>query len=59
MPMAGLVNPATWMHARRGFIKAARHGEAKVEEVLDLIAELYAIEAEAQGRRLASGPRSL
>ena len=38
---------ACWMHARRGFIKAARAGEPGAETALDLIAELYAIEARA------------
>jgi len=48
MPTPDYTLAACWMHARRGFIKAARHGEAKAEEVLDLIAELYAVEAEAK-----------
>ena len=38
---------ACWMHARRGFIKAARAHEPGAEAALDLIAELYAIEARA------------
>ena len=36
-----------WMHARRGFIKAARAGIRAAEPILDLIGELYAVEAEA------------
>ncbi len=39
-----------WMHARRGFIKASNHGEEKADEVLDLIAGLYAVEAEATAK---------
>lgn len=38
---------ACWMHGRRGFVKASRNGEKTAEDVLDLIAELYAIEARA------------
>jgi len=38
---------ACWMHARRGFVKADRHGDAQAGNALDLIAELYAIESEA------------
>lgn len=41
---------ACWMHARRGFIKADRHGDAQAAIALDLIAELYAVEAEASAK---------
>ncbi len=41
---------ACWMHARRGFVKAERHGDQQAETALDLIAELYAIEDEAKAR---------
>jgi len=37
-----------WMHGRRGFHKADRLGEAQSQAALDLIGELYAIEAEAK-----------
>lgn len=36
-----------WAHGRREFVKAARHGEREAETALDLIAELYAVEAKA------------
>jgi transposase len=36
-----------WMHARRGFIRAAKAGMLQAEPILDLIGELYAVEAEA------------
>ena len=39
---------ACWMHARRGFFRAHKAGEADAVIVLDLIARLYAIEAEAR-----------
>ncbi len=39
---------ACWMHGRRGFVKAARHGEAEAEKALNLIGELYAVEARAR-----------
>ena len=39
---------ACWMHARRGFIRAARHGDELAEVALDLIAGLYRVEAEAK-----------
>lgn len=39
---------ACWMHGRRGFVKAARQGEAAAETALDWIAALYAIEARAE-----------
>lgn len=39
-----------WMHARRGFHKAAKRGMVEAEEALDLIGELYAVEALAMER---------
>lgn len=50
LPRPDYTLAACWMHGRRGFIKAARHGEAEAETALDLIAELYAVEAEARAR---------
>lgn len=41
---------ACWMHGRRGFVKAERHGDVAAGTALDFIAELYAIEAEAKAR---------
>lgn len=41
---------ACWMHARRGFVKAERHGDSQAGTALDLIARLYAIEDEARAR---------
>ena len=48
LPTPDYTLAACWMHGRRGFIKAARDGEAEAETALDLIAELYAIEADAR-----------
>lgn len=42
----GFTLVACWMHARRGFVQAEKNHPA-AREVLDLIAALYAIEAEA------------
>lgn len=39
-----------WMHARRGFHKAAKKGDQTAVEALDLIGELYAVEALAKER---------
>ena len=39
---------ACWMHGRRGFVKAERHGDVAASTALDLIAKLYAIEKRAQ-----------
>ncbi len=39
---------ACWMHARRGFFRAHKAGEVDALAVLDHIARLYAIEAEAR-----------
>ncbi len=39
-----------WMHARRGFIKAEKRGMKQAAEPLDLIGELYAVEALAKER---------
>ena len=50
LPTPDYTLAACWMHGRRGFIQAARHGEEAAEEVLDLIGELYAIEARAKER---------
>lgn len=41
---------ACWMHGRRGFVKAERHGDTQADVALDLIAELYAIEGEADAQ---------
>lgn len=38
---------ACWMHARRGFIRAARMGSEAAEPILDHIGALYAVEAQA------------
>jgi len=47
-----------WMHARRGFIKAQKKGAIQANEPLDLIGELYSIEAQA--KELAGGdPQAL
>lgn len=37
-----------WMHARRGFFQAESAGHAEAQTALDLIAQLYAIEAKAE-----------
>lgn len=47
-----------WMHARRGFHKAAKKGDPVAEEALDLIGELYAVEALAK-ERSAGDPAAL
>jgi transposase len=52
LPMPDYTLAACWMHARRGFVKSARQGEAQADFALDLIAELYAIEAKAEARVL-------
>ncbi len=39
--------PGCWAHARRGFVKAARSGDAVALEVVRLIAPLFAIERAA------------
>jgi transposase len=39
-----------WMHARRGFIKAAKKGDPVANQALDLIEKLYAVEALAKER---------
>lgn len=39
-----------WMHARRGFIKAAKKGDLVANDALDLIGEIYAVEALANER---------
>ncbi len=47
-----------WMHARRGFIKAEKRGAVEAAEPLDLIGELYAVEARAR-ERAAGDPDAL
>lgn len=47
-PLPNFLLAACWMHGRRGFVKAVRGGEVEANEALDLIAELYAVEAEAE-----------
>jgi len=46
------------MHARRGFIKAEKRGAVEAAEPLDLIGELYAVEARAK-ERAAGDPDAL
>ena len=47
-----------WMHARRGFFKAKKKGDSVADEALDLIGELYAVEALAK-ERAAGDPDAL
>ncbi len=47
-PQPDFTHSACWMHARRGFFRAHKAGEVDAKAVLDLIARLYAIEAEAK-----------
>lgn len=44
-----------WMHARRGFIKADRAGHPAAKRALDLIANLYRVEARAEETAKATG----
>jgi transposase len=48
LPTPDYTLSACWMHGRRGFVKATRHGEDAAETALDLIAGVYAVEARAR-----------
>ena len=50
LPQPDFTLAMCWMHARRGFIKAEKKGAVEAAEALDLIGELYAIEALAKER---------
>ena len=47
LPQPDFTLAMCWMHARRGFIKAAKKGAIEAERPLDWIGELYAIETMA------------
>ncbi len=53
LPQPDFTLAMCWMHARRGFIKAEKKGTVEANKPLDLIGELYAIEALA--KELAGG----
>ena len=50
LPVPNFTLAMCWMHARRGFIKAEKRGSPDAAEPLELIGELYAIEALAKER---------
>lgn len=50
LPQPDFTLAMCWMHARRGFIKAEKKGAVEAAEPLDLIGELYAVEALARQR---------
>ncbi len=50
LPQPDFTLAMCWMHARRGFIKAEKKGSVDAAEPLELIGELYAIEALAKER---------
>ncbi|MEO1603524.1 MAG: IS66 family transposase, partial [Pseudomonadota bacterium] len=50
LPQPDFTLAMCWMHARRGFIKAEKKGDTKAPEVLELIGQLYAVEALAKER---------
>lgn len=50
LPQPDFTLAMCWMHARRGFIKAEKKGAVEAAEALDLIGELYAVEALAKER---------
>lgn len=50
LPQPDFTLAMCWMHARRGFIKAEKKGSLQAAEPLDLIGELYAVEALAKER---------
>ena len=50
LPQPDFTLAMCWMHARRGFIKAEKKGTIEANEALDLIGELYAVEALAKER---------
>lgn len=58
LPQPDFTLAMCWMHARRGFIKAEKKGAVEADEPLDLIGELYAIEALAK-ERAAGDPDAL
>jgi transposase len=45
----GMVEVGCWSHARRGFVDALQSRPREATEVITLIAELYAVEAEVRG----------
>ena len=50
LPQPDFVLAMCWMHARRGFFKAQKKGAIEADEALDLIGEIYAVEALAKER---------
>lgn len=50
LPQPDFLLAMCWMHARRGFIKAEKKGAVEASEALDLIGEIYAVEALAKER---------
>ena len=58
LPVPDFTLAMCWMHARRGFIKAKKKGAVQATEPLDLIGELYAVEALAK-ERAAGDPDEL
>ena len=58
LPQPDFTLAMCWMHARRGFIQAAKKGAIEAEEPLDWIGELYAIEAMAAEGRIGSVDRA-
>jgi len=53
----GVIEVACWAHARRKFIEAHTSNHAEVERILELIGELYAVEAWAKTFRLSDEKR--
>lgn len=52
----GLTRAGCWAHARRKFIKAAEAGNQRASEVVDLIAKMYKVEADAKDQNLFGEP---
>jgi transposase len=50
LPQPDFTLAMCWMHARRGFHKASKKGAVEADEVLDIIGELYEVEALAKER---------
>lgn len=50
LPQPDFTLAMCWMHARRGFIKAEKKGSIQAAEPLEMIGELYAVEALAKER---------
>lgn len=50
LPQPDFTLAMCWMHARRGFYKAQKKGAVEADEALDIIGELYAVEALAKER---------